>query len=107
MNLHDHMLMILMHRHLLHHQILKYPYIFLAIQLTKFHLIQSGASMNIFDHLPALAAPKSTELRDELERYLSTDPEFVADVLLWWTERKSTYPRLSRMALDYLSIPGK
>jgi hypothetical protein len=27
-------------------------------------------------------------------------------VLLWWTERKATYPNLSRMALDHLSIPG-
>ena len=56
--------------------------------------------------MPSLAAPKAKELRDELARYLSTDPEQVADVLLWWTERKATYPHLSRMALDYLSIPG-
>jgi hypothetical protein len=52
-------------------------------------------------------APKPTELRDELARYLSTDPEHVEDVLLWWAERKATYPRLSRMALDYLTVPGK
>lgn len=51
-------------------------------------------------------APKAKELRDELARYLSTDPEQVTDVLVWWTERKATYPHLSRMALDYLSIPG-
>jgi hypothetical protein len=62
---------------------------------------------NIFDHLPALSAPKTKELRDELARYLSTDPEQVDDVLLWWHERKSMYPRLSRMALDYLTIPGE
>jgi hypothetical protein len=49
-------------------------------------------SSNIFDDLPALAAPKSSELRDELARYLSTDPEQVEDVLLWWHERASTYP---------------
>jgi hypothetical protein len=61
---------------------------------------------NIFDDLPALSAPKVTELRDELARYLSTDPEQVKDVLLWWHEHKATYPRLSRMALDYLTIPG-
>ena len=60
----------------------------------------------MFDDLPALAAPKSSELRDELERYLSTDPEFVPDVLAWWYERRHIYPRLSRMAMDYLSIPG-
>jgi hypothetical protein len=44
---------------------------------------------------------------DEVSRYLSTDPEQVRDVLLWWHERKSVYPCLSRMALDYLSIPGE
>ena len=45
--------------------------------------------------------------RDKLDRYLSTDPEHTDDVLLWWAERKHIYPCLSRMALDYLSIPGK
>ena len=41
---------------------------------------------NIFDELPALSAPKPTELRNEISRYLSTDPEQVKDVLLWWQE---------------------
>jgi hypothetical protein len=62
---------------------------------------------NIFDNLPTLSAPKAKELRDELTRYLSTDPEQVDNVLLWWHERKSMYPHLSRMALDYLTIPGE
>jgi hypothetical protein len=66
---------------------------------------QSGYE-NIFDNLPSLSAPPPSELRSELERYLSTDPEFVTDALIWWTERAAMYPRLSRMALDYLSIPG-
>lgn len=56
--------------------------------------------------MPSLAPPKAAELKDELARYLSTDPEQVLDVLLWWTEHKATYPNLLRMALDYLSIPG-
>ena len=64
-------------------------------------------TQNIFDSLPAIRAPKATDLRDELDRYLSTDPEYTDDVLLWWADRKASYPRLSRMALDYLSIPGK
>jgi hAT family C-terminal dimerisation region len=34
------------------------------------------------------------------------DPEPVTDGLQWWSERKDLYPCLSRMALDYLSIPG-
>src|SRR6266478_3678755 len=61
---------------------------------------------NIFDSLPALAAPKPSELLDELDRYLSTDPEHVQNPLAWWHERRKMYPTLSRMALDYLSIPG-
>lgn len=64
-------------------------------------------SSNMFDNLPALSAPRIRELRDDLDRYLGTDPEYVVDVLMWWTERKSMYPRLSRMALNYLSIPGE
>jgi hypothetical protein len=61
---------------------------------------------NMFDALPFLAAPKHDELQDELTRYLSTDPEHVDDVLLWWFERRASFPGLSRMALDYLTIPG-
>jgi hypothetical protein len=61
----------------------------------------------MFDELPALAAPKASDLRDELERYLSSDPEHVVDVLSWWFERKHMYPALSRMVMDYLTIPGE
>jgi hypothetical protein len=34
---------------------------------------------NIFDDLPALTTPKTTDLHDELARYLNTDPEQVKD----------------------------
>ena len=61
----------------------------------------------MFDDLPALATPKPSDLRDELDCFLSTDPEYVQDVLAWWFERRHIYPRLSRMARDYLSIPGE
>ena len=47
------------------------------------------------------------EQRDDLDRYLSTHPEQVPDVIAWWHERQAMFPCLSRMALDYLSIPGK
>lgn len=63
--------------------------------------------MNIFDNLPSLAKPKTSRLRDELGNYLGTDIEEVEDPIAWWNERRSVYPRLSRMALDYLSVPGK
>lgn len=69
--------------------------------------VAAADTHNIFDVLPALSTPNPNDLRDELARYLSTDPEYVADVLLFWSDRKTTYPNLSRMALDYLSIPGE
>jgi len=61
----------------------------------------------MFDDLPALTVLHAVELHDELARYLSTDPEQVKDVLLWWNEQKSMYPHLSCMALNYLSILGE
>lgn len=57
--------------------------------------------------MPALAPPKSSELGNELERYLSADIEDVRDAVAWWHAHQAVYPRLSRMALDYLTIPGK
>ena len=60
----------------------------------------------MFDNLPALIMPALTELCGELDRYLSMDPEHVTDVLAWWYARRAIYPRLHRMALDYLMIPG-
>ena len=62
---------------------------------------------NIFDTLPALSAPKLSELRDKLDSYLSTDPEHVIDALAWWVGKCATYPHLSRITLNYLSIPGR
>ena len=67
---------------------------------------QTSAPANVFDSLPSLSAPRQEELRDELDRYLSTDPEAVEDVLKWWYGNRAMYPSLSRMALDYLTIPG-
>jgi hypothetical protein len=61
---------------------------------------------NIFDNLPALAAPKAADLLDELDRYLVTDPEQTEDALAWWNERRHSFPALSRMALNYLTIPS-
>ena len=60
----------------------------------------------MFDNIPALAPPKATELRKELDWYLSSEIEHVSDLLAWWYEHHNAYPGLSRMALDYLTIPG-
>lgn len=46
---------------------------------------------------------------NELDDYLSRPPETFKSCpnpLRWWYEHRERYPRLSRMALDYLSIPG-
>ncbi len=79
-----------------------------------FHLVHSAiltwingkASSNIFDDLDSTCPHKCGELQDELTRYLSSDIEFTADVIQWWHNKSSDYPCLSRMALDYLMIPG-
>ncbi|KIM62603.1 hypothetical protein SCLCIDRAFT_119195 [Scleroderma citrinum Foug A] len=42
----------------------------------------------------------------ELDCYLSVDVEHVTDTLGWWYEQRTVYPRLSRMACDYLSVPA-
>lgn len=67
----------------------------------------ASTSNNFFDDLAAFAAPEPTELRDELDRYLSSDPVKVTDAVRWWSDRRAEYPRLSRMAIDYLIIPRK
>jgi hypothetical protein len=66
------------------------------------------SAKNIFDNLPAFRTVQY-DTQDELARYLSTVPEDVKneDVLKWWFERQHIYPNLSRMALDYHTIPCK
>ena len=49
---------------------------------------------------------RAADLGDEVERYLAAPLETPADALVWWHERRMLYPNLSRMALDYLTIPG-
>ncbi|PPQ93512.1 hypothetical protein CVT25_005213 [Psilocybe cyanescens] len=65
----------------------------------------SSMSTNIFDNLPDLS-PTSSELSDELDRYLASDVEGAKDMLMWWYEKLGVYPCLSRMAHDYLTIPA-
>ena len=54
-----------------------------------------------------LAPPTLGSQGSELDRYLSTGVKHVTDPIAWWHERHESYPRLSRMALDYLTIPGE
>jgi hypothetical protein len=80
----------------------------ISVELTLFIKSPIQKSSNLFDDLLACSssAPLNEELRSELAEYLSTGPENVKDPLLWWVEMRAVYPRLSRMARNYLSIPG-
>ena len=64
-----------------------------------------GKTTNLFAQLDVFAPPKSSDLHSEIDRYLAMDVEKAEDVLKWWHDRHVVYPCLSRMALDYLSIP--
>ena len=61
---------------------------------------------NFFNNLPDATTSLSDD-HDELDCYLATDMENVKDALMWWHERHATFPHLSHMAWDYLSISGK
>ncbi|KIM52383.1 hypothetical protein SCLCIDRAFT_53909, partial [Scleroderma citrinum Foug A] len=49
---------------------------------------------NIFNTLPTLVKPTLSLSTNELNMYLSTGVENVSDVLTWWHERCTIYPRL-------------
>lgn len=46
------------------------------------------------------------EENDELSNYLASPLEKVQDPIAWWWDDRDVYPTLSKMAFDYLSIPG-
>jgi len=55
-----------------------------------------------FGNLSVTTSPRPNEIQE----YLSHPVENVKDALKWWVENKYVYPKLHRMALDYLSIPA-
>lgn len=53
---------------------------------------------------------KRPSLQSELTAYLNAPPDQSIrseDALIWWHQASKRYPNLSRMAMDYLSVPGK
>ena len=70
------------------------------------HLESPSTLSHYIYNLPSLAPPNATDLHDELNQYLSTDPEAIEEVLMWWYMWWGLYPWLFDMVLDYLSIPG-
>ena len=81
------------------------------ISLFSFIIISScrQGDSNIFDNLPSLSKLNATNECDELDLYLAASVEDITsgDALKWWHNHRSTYPCLSCMALNYLTIPGK
>jgi hAT family C-terminal dimerisation region len=51
-------------------------------------------------------AQAKTRAEKEIDKYLRAPVESVKDPLCWWVQHRLIYPSLSRMALDYLSVPA-
>jgi hAT family C-terminal dimerisation region len=43
----------------------------------------------------------------ELDEYLHRPIENIKEPMKWWVQHSEVYPNLSRMAMDFLSIPGE
>ncbi|KAF7348841.1 Dimer-Tnp-hAT domain-containing protein [Mycena venus] len=57
--------------------------------------------------LEDIPLPNVSHVADELEEYLAQPTERTrVNLLCWWWEKCHVWPRLSRMALDYLCIPA-
>ena len=54
-----------------------------------------------------ISVGKKASQHNKLDEYLALAVENVKDPLKWWFDNRMAYPNLSRMALDYLSIPGE
>jgi hypothetical protein len=42
---------------------------------------------------------------NELDQYLAKPLKKVRDPIAWWWDHRASYPKLSKMAYDYLSVP--
>ena len=47
------------------------------------------------------------QAKNRVDCNIAADVEDVTDGLIWWYERHAMFPQLSRMARNYLSIPGE
>ena len=65
-----------------------------------------GATLqNVFEALDD-EGPMKGPADNELQHYLDTPIEKPANPIQWWKDRRDMYPNLSRMAIDFLCIPG-
>jgi hypothetical protein len=62
--------------------------------------------LEAFLHKPAV----SSQIKDEFDTYISlpatTAASFLANLFQWYFDNKETFPTLSQIALDTLSIPA-
>lgn len=70
------------------------------------HKVQGDADMAMFTNV-SVSGVAAKSVTKELDDYLRNPVEDVSDVLKWWWDRREAYPVLSRMARDYLSVPGE
>lgn len=69
-----------------------------------------AATKNMFDAARNKRRKAAAPTTDELDHYLAAEPDpTINNALAWWCspERRTLYPRLSRMARCYLTIPRK
>lgn len=76
----------------------------------------TGYALTIYRHRPTTAGRDPAA---EMQKFMSeepliapgaenppTDPTALADWQVWWVANKARYPRVARMATDYLAVPG-
>jgi hAT family C-terminal dimerisation region len=79
-----------------------YYYFFIILRIFQSHTDDSDVSET------SSSSSDDEAFADELDRYLSSRRiKKVDDPIGWWHENQESYPRLSRMAKDYLTIPGQ
>jgi len=59
------------------------------VEFTSWHMCSSvGDLIEQSDNIPVLVKPIFSRLWDKLAAYLSSDPEYVDDMLGWWYEKQ-------------------
>lgn len=68
-------------------------------------VVNATSNTNYGNFANVSVIPTAPIVRDEIGDYLRADLINTEDPLMWWYDNRALYPRLSRMAQDYLSIP--
>lgn len=81
-------------------------FLFCVIRCATDTLSFQDASIDFSIFADISVVPAATTAHTELDDYLTAKIEPTNDPLNWWWHHRTAYPNLSRMALDYLSVPG-